>query len=350
MSDRTVALGIMRIDHKQTKGAARAEGWLMPWVLGFQLVLLPFGMCAQNSVPNSSFEEFTICPQTIGFQPGGKPLHWEKWLWSPEYFNSCAGALNDVDTLLDVPLNGFGYQLAFDGEGYVGMATFQDDYREYVGCELITPLETGETYELSFRANVATGGNYYSNLKLASNNLGLLFTMEPNIWTGLSGPPFAFRNYAHLHSTAVLADTVAWTEVSGTFVADSAYRYLVIGNFFEDALTDTLGLQGFSTYAAYYFVDAVCVRPIGGTCEFTSSMNEGVFGGASIWPVPVNDVLHIRGESGRYDVEDVLGRSIVSGVMSEGVQVELQVASWPAGQYVLRTDSGLATKKFVVAH
>jgi len=242
----------MHYEYEQTMIPNMMNGEWHTWAPRLVLCYLLFiGLerCeAQNLVPNPSFEQYDVCPQTIGFQPGGKPLHWEKWLWSPEYFNSCAGVLNDVDTVLDVPLNGFGFQYAFDGEGYVGTATYQDNYREYIGCELLTPLVVGEKYHLSFRANVATGGNYW-NPKLASNILGLLFTMASNVWSGLSGPAFPFRNYAHLRSEPILADTVVWVEVSGNFMADSAYRYLAIGNFFEDALTDTMGLQGFSTYA-----------------------------------------------------------------------------------------------------
>ena len=302
---------------------------------------------AQNRVPNPSFEDFDVCPQTIGFQPGGKPQQWEKWLWSPDYFNSCAGLLNDVDTVLDVPLNGFGFQYAFDGEGYVGMATYQDDYREYVGCELTSPLVVGETYYLSFQANVATGGNYW-NPKLASNNLGLLFTMEPNVWTGLSGPSFPFRNYAHLHSEAILADTVNWVEVSGVFTADSAYRYLVIGNFFEDALTDTLGLEGFSTYAAYYFVDAVCVTTATEYCEFSTGIQDPDIHMPRLWPNPASDVLNINGLSGAYQIHDVLGRCVWQDGDHGSGGVGVDVSNWSLGRYVVRGNDGSFVQQFVL--
>lgn len=326
--------------------------WLSAGVclaLGCLLFVATLRCEAQNLVPNPSFEDREICPYTIGFEPGGKPLHWEKWFESPEYFNACAGTLNDVDTVLDVPLNGFGYQYAFDGEGYVGMATFQNEAREYVGCELIEPLIVGQTYSLSFFANVATGGNYWDP-KLASNNLGLLFTMEANIWAGLTGPGFAFRNYAHLYSQEILADTAYWVQVSGVFVADSAYPYLVIGNFFEDALTDTMGLEGYSTYAAYYFVDGVCVTQGSSACSFDTGMPTAVEDLVGIWPNPVTSNLSVVGLVGRYSVQDVMGRSITTGAARKGEPSTIEVAGWREGQYVLNGNEGLFVRRFVVTH
>jgi hypothetical protein len=229
----------------------------------FLLFVAPFLTSAQNLVPNPSFEENTACPVTTGFQGFSNPMYWEAWNQSPDYFHACAGVLGGVDTLIRVPLNGFGFQYALHGDAYVGMAAYGSSgggvsYREYVGCQLLEPLEVGESYDLSFFTNVAFGGTY-SAPTWACNNMGMLFTMQPNIWTSGSGPLFALRNYAHMHSAVIISDTANWTLVSGSFMADSAYQYLVIGNFFSNALTDTLHLLNFPSIA-YYFMDGVCVR------------------------------------------------------------------------------------------
>ncbi|MBK7100692.1 MAG: hypothetical protein IPH63_02655 [Flavobacteriales bacterium] len=42
-------------------------------------------------------------------------------------------------------------------------------------------------------------------------------------------------NYARVYFPQILADTVDWTLVSGSFVADSAYRYVMVGNHFSNA-------------------------------------------------------------------------------------------------------------------
>lgn len=305
---------------------------------------------AQNLVPNPSFELNDTCPYTIGFQEGDRPLHWSSWLESPEYFHACAGSLNDVDTVIDVPQNGFGFQYAWDGDAYVGMYTYNEDYREYVGCELISPMVAGATYELSFLANMATGGNYWDP-KWASNNLGLLFTMEPNTWNGMTGSPFPFRNYAHMHSSEVVTDTTGWVLVSGSFVADSAYRYLVIGNFFSDALTDTAHLAGPNSLGAYYFVDGVCVIPAGLDCGFDVGVAEHSTEELRLWPNPASSGFWIEGLSGRYEVLDALGRVVHHGATPSSQAQRVDADLWPSGGYVLRHQGNkVVVKQFLVMH
>ena len=310
--------------------------WDGPGCLGFVAAL----RCeAQNLVPNPSFEENTACPVTFGFQSFSKPLHWEAWNWSPDYFHTCAGALGGVDTLIGVPLNGFGFQYPLHGDAFVGMAAYSSSgggvsFREYVGCQLLEPLEVGESYDLSFFTNVAFGGNYWRPT-WACNNMGMLFTMQPNIWTGGNGPPFALRNYAHLHSTAIISDTANWTLVSGSFVADSTYQYLVIGNFFSDALTDTLHIIPGNSLSPYYFVEGVCVRRSGQPCEFTSGIAGHEAERPRIWPNPAADRVQVRAGAGtRWQVHDATGRVLAAGV-SAAELLEIPVHQWAQGEYVL---------------
>ncbi|HPF90129.1 MAG: hypothetical protein H6592_04535 [Flavobacteriales bacterium] len=62
---------------------------------------------AQNLVPNPSFELTDTCPNTCCFNVGDRPLYWNRWDQSPDYFNACADTINGVDTLVGVPWNGF---------------------------------------------------------------------------------------------------------------------------------------------------------------------------------------------------------------------------------------------------
>jgi hypothetical protein len=324
----------------------RAGLWL---VLCCSLFFASLRCEAQNLVPNPSFELKDTCPYAFGFQEGGKPLFWEKWNQSPDYFNACAPGLG-IDSLLDVPLNGFGFQYAMDGEAYVGIYGYglSTNYREYVGCELAEPMEAGETYQLSFFTNVAFGGTY-SAPTWACNNMGMLFTMEPNIWSGSTEPPFTVRNYAHLHSAAIISDTANWTLVSGSFVADSAYQYLVLGNFFSDSLTDTLHVIPGNSLGAYYFVDGVCVTKAGQECSFTSGIAEQKPLEGYAWPNPTADILHVRvGEGIGWQVFDATGRLVHDGV-SSGALLTIPVREWALGEYVLRLeDKGVKHVRFVV--
>jgi hypothetical protein len=148
---------------------------------------------AQNLVPNPSFEEIESCPQypiLTGYQVGAIPQHWFSFSDTPDYFNAC------VDSITSVPSNMVGYQNAFDGQAYTGMATFlPEDHREMIGAELFSPLSVGETYYASFYVNAAYGGN--QPFDVGNSNIGMLFTMDPYPWI-TDMPEFGLRNYAQI--------------------------------------------------------------------------------------------------------------------------------------------------------
>jgi len=296
-----------------------------------------------NLVPNPSFEQQDTCTYITGFLGISKPLDWENWFQSPDYFDACAGAGGGLDTLLDVPLNGFSYQHALDGDAYIGVCAYgyvtwlpEGSYREHAGCQLLQPMEVGETYELSFHTNVAAFGNPWP-MKWACDNMGMLFTTQPNIWSDVDQPLFALRNYAHLHSTAIISDTANWTLVSGNFVADSAYQYLVLGNFFSNAFTDTLHLGGGTSLGAYYFVDDVCVVKAGQQCDSGEGIGDLEPVSTLVWPNPTAEVLTVAGvtKGELWQVFDLGGRIIHNGT-ALGEQLEIHASHWLPGEYVLQ--------------
>ena len=135
---------------------------------------------AQNLVPNPGFEEVDSCPQwplVLNYSPGARPTHWYTCSESPEYFNAC------VDTMAGVPSNLVAYQPAFEGQAYSGLYTYvsNGEVREMIGVELTSPLDSGEIYYVSFRANAAFGGEIHWPTR-ANNNMGVLFTMHADEW------------------------------------------------------------------------------------------------------------------------------------------------------------------------
>lgn len=314
---------------------------------------------AQNLVPNPSFEVQDSCPYTVGFADQSRPVAWDKWNQSPEYFHSCALPSLGSDTLLSVPQNGMGFQQAWDGQAYVGMFGYGyaswipgNDYREYVGCELLSPLQVGSTYYLSLYYNMAMGGNYWAPV-WACNNMGMLFTTTSNAWMGQpTGPHFATRNFAHLYDPIVNMDTAGWTMLSGSFVADSAYQYLVLGNFFSNGLTDTIHLAGQNSLGAYFFVDGVCVSPSPEGCPLATGVGEKEEGrDVVVFPNPASEEIQVAVQ-GSFDWElfDCTGRLVRSGVGREG-NIRISIGDQPNGQYILRLkDLGVTHVKFVVLH
>ena len=323
---------------------------------GFRLILVTLALlCSRrceaqgNLVPNPSFELQDTCPYTVGFQEGDRPLHWFSWYNSPEYFNACAGTLQSIDTLVDVPQNAWTYQYAWEGNAYVGMYAYDgvsDEYREYVGAELLEPLVVGCDYRIRFRANPAFDGNYaLPDGGGACNNIGLLFTTGSNAWNGVTGPAFGFRNDAHVFTSSVIDDTLAWTLVEGIFTADSSYGYVVLGNFFTDALTIGYPNAGSWTDISYYLIDSVSVTPVDATCHGVGLPEEPLIDMPKLSWSEQGVAISWKRERFAACITDVTGRRLGPDVISGGGEVLVTLPS-TAGAYVLRLKCGEQT--FVV--
>ncbi|MCB0771743.1 MAG: T9SS type A sorting domain-containing protein [Flavobacteriales bacterium] len=332
----------------------RTNAVLALWAMAC-LCFLALPRCeAQNLVPNPSFELTDTCPNTCCFNVGDRPLYWNRWDQSPDYFNACAGSLGGIDTLMDVPWNGWSWQYAYHGDAYVGMSCFEPgDFRELVGAPLIEPLVLGQTYYVSYRVNLATEGSHWE-ARWACNNQGVLFTMDEHIWSGQtgSGPEFTPRNYAHVNNPTIITDTANWTLVSGSFVADSAYRYIVLGNFFDDALTDTIHFTpGQPSLAAYYLYDAICVSPTPGECPTATGIQEAGREGVAVRVVGGVQWLQVDGAAAGSTawVYDAGGRLMEQFALS-GSSTR-SIGQWPTGVYLLRVQGRTGSVwqgKFVV--
>ncbi len=210
----------------------------------------------ENLVPNPSFESAENCDwEVFGSEKKGAK-GWDSFRGSTDYMNKC----NQWSWA-----NFMGAQTASSGTGYAGFyATFGKSYpneREILGTKLITPLVKGFRYNISIKFSMA---ERYPDT--GCNNIGVLFlTKGYNSDTYTSLPCKTcmnyLPNYAHAFSKEVIKDYTGWTEVSGEFIADSAYTHIAIGNFFTDDRTvaeKVLINRGGKGYA-YYYVDEVSV-------------------------------------------------------------------------------------------
>lgn len=308
---------------------------------------------AQNLVPNPGFEETDSCWQILGL---GEIQDWYSAYLTPDHLQSCLpyGAVNGL------PMNMFTFQEPYEGNSCVGLFTYTPydagvEQREWIMVPLQEPLVPGQTYYCSFRANAGFGGNLlHPTIWLASNHVGLLFTTYDRHWQWGDAYP-APINYAHIEYPQVLTDTVGWTLVSGSFVADSAYSYVMLGNFFSNALTDTLRYADPADVEEWYdnsytLIDAVCVSPSPEGCE----LSHGIEGPAGtepfVYPNPATDVLLIgNAAGGDAEVLDMLGRRVWGGRVN-AAGYTLGVAHWARGAYVLQVKGigGRQVVKFVL--
>ncbi|MBK9273908.1 MAG: hypothetical protein IPM49_05120 [Flavobacteriales bacterium] len=309
---------------------------------------------AQNLVPNPGFEEADSCSDQL---PPFVGIHdWYSINGSPDHLRSCL----PYGDFRGLPMNFFTYQEPFEGASCAGMYTyFQSgsiEGREWIMAPLLQPLEVGQTYYCSFRANAAFGGNHtYPQHWLANDKVGMRFTttaVPP--WS--VGDPFPVPpNHAHIMYPQILSDTVGWTLVSGSFVADSAYQYVMIGQFFSNALTDTLqfspeGIPWYWLPRAYTLVDAVCVSPSLEGCDLGQGVGEEQAIGPVLFPNPALDQMVVGQRSGAEAlVLDAVGRVLWQGRIPNDRWV-LEVGSWARSTYVLRIAhrGRLESHKFVL--
>lgn len=325
-------------------------------VLGCLLFVACFRCEAQNLVRNAGFEETDSCFQVLGILPPGTgPTHWYSANGTYDHLQSCLpyGAVNGL------PLNFLTYQTAYEGNSCVGMVTYHqnglDEQREWVMSELVEPLVVGQSYYCSFRANAAFGGNgQYPQIWLANNKIGLRFTMNDRTWNWGDLEPTR-PNHAHVLHPQILADTVSWTLVSGSFVADSAYRYVMIGQFFNNALTDTLHFADSNSVFPWYprgytLFDEVCVSSSPNGCDLGQGMVDEYSEGPVLFPNPAQDMLVLL-HATNADVQmlDAVGRMVWEGRVSSE-RWELNVAERARGTYVLRLlhEGRVISYKFVL--
>lgn len=272
--------------------------------------------------------------------------HWLNFGNSPDYFNSC--------TPFGLPNSVFGFQYAHTGNAYAGAIFFYrsnspvgPNYRESIGIELSSNLIIGQKYFVSFfavNAEVDFGS-------IACDKLGINFYTVP--FDSCCPPPLI--NSAKLYTPSILTDTLNWIKISGSFIADSAYQYLCISNFFNDANTDTLTTSPFPT-RAYYYIDDVCVSTDSLYNETWTGINQtdNAQNSISIFPNPskgfftVDSPIPIEG----YSIFNLKGQLIAETKKVSTLSVQIDLTTQPSGIYVLRIKSNqiISNHKIILTH
>ncbi len=242
-----------------------------------------------NLVPNPSFEDTVYCPS--GTNQIDASAQWLNFGNSPDYFNACTGVAN-----LGLPINyELGFQYAHSGNAMAGELAYlnpisgQPNYREFIGIHLSSNLIPGIRYYFSMFINFAGT----KNIAIASNNFGINFSTVP--YDSCCLP--ALLNTATFFHDSILTDSINWFKIESTFIADSSYSFITIGNFFDDLHTDTLNLSPFPYYS-YYYIDDVCVTTDSLYNETWTSINELTNTNVvDIWPNPTSKYLNIHSKN-----------------------------------------------------
>jgi len=272
-----------------------------PWILRCMALVsyVPTSALGQNLVPNPGFEELLQCPtgpsQLAGtafwFDPTGNMQG------TPDLFHSCTSGTHST------PVSFLGFQEPADGEGHAGIFLYEGsqvlaNWREYLQVELLEELVAHKCYLFSVLANLA------DNSSRTTDALGVRFYQEavllPNAFPPgdephLELPPGTFLN------------TTDWTPLEGTYIASGGERYLMIGNYRNNANTTVQQLSTNGNFA-YAFIDAVSLEP----CIPTSAHAPPSHGIQLIMGADGFEILG-AGPGAQYSICDPLGRILQIG-------------------------------------
>ena len=297
------------------------------------------GVCSgQNLVPNPSFEDTLYCPTTVGGSNDSCALNWWSFRQSPDYFNTCA----DSASYVHVPNSGFGYQVPYDGNAYYGMQTFfTTNYREIIGCQLISPLVIGTKYYVSFQT-VRASKAFPFGVGGASNKMGLRFSTVS--YNYLNEIPI--NNFAHIYTDTIITDTLNWFTIRDSIIADSAYQYLAIGNLFDDANTDTIAGR------SYYWVDAVCVTTDSAGCVFPSGIHQPINNlEVEVYPNPFSELINMKINNNQFSeilLYDILSRQLLQRTFINSVSINTEQLAKGIYLYEVRNKNGVIKKGKIV--
>lgn len=297
----------------------------MKYRLLFLLLLLTGSFCrAQNLVPNPSFEDFNYCPHYTDDRYAWQ--FWTSFGGTPDVFNICS------DSIGGVPVNFPGKQIPATGNSYGGLIIVCADFNpwhEYLAVPFTDFLVEGVKYFVSIKVSLADCSSH------ASNNLGIGFSTDSfpqSSYTLLFND--TLTSYLKINSQAIITDSMNWTTISGSFTADSAYKYLVIGNFTGYRSTNTIALGNNCLYeTAYYYIDDVCVTSDSTGCDFSTGTKYNSLS-FNAYPNPASERVFISTdeyESLEYSLISLLGDRIKI-VKSESY---IDVSDVPAGVYIL---------------
>ncbi len=261
--------------------------------LVFLFITIP-SFCQVNLVRNPSFEQHDTCPDD--YDQVRKSHFWDgidtNYVYMdsafvfgyhnflPDYMNAC-----DTGGICGIPHSPYFYHYARTGNAMMESAMYYDlsyihtsgayEYN-YTQGRLINYLVAGKTYCVTFYVCQEHGSGYSINKIGAYLDDGRIDTAN----TPLKAAKPQTQYTPQVLETAVIYDTLNWTKIQGSFIANGNEKYITIGVFFDTAhhLHIPNGfMMGGQQYGAYLIddVSVIASDAVAYAGHDTTSMHPG---------------------------------------------------------------------------
>lgn len=209
-----------------------------------------------NLVPNYSFESNVNCTDVNL----SNAYPWSSPTGSGNFYSVYANACNpNPGYSLPIYLNGLDFQYPRTGNGLAAMYflyQYGNNVRNYSTVQLTDSLINGKCYYAEFFVALYKTANY------AVNNISLHIS-DTALHQPASGKVINVVPQVLNYSNPIITDTLNWIKVSGIYISHGGEKYITIGNFKNDAFTDTLNTNFSGAFKqGGYFLDDVSVIPI----------------------------------------------------------------------------------------
>lgn len=201
------------------------------------LLLSPAFLFGQmNLVPNGDFEQITDkkFPCSWLVDAVGINEYVFDWYTPIGTTTDVMSTYADDECWAQVPNTGEGKMAPHSGNVMIGFINYSpeggcqpNEWHEYLTVKLTQKLTPGNVYCVEYWIALGANSNF------ATNNIGALFTTE-NPERSSCKPIF---QKPQINADEVVKNTKTWHRIQASFLADSAYEYLTIGNFFTHEQT-----------------------------------------------------------------------------------------------------------------
>lgn len=186
---------------------------------------------------------------------------WRSAYDSPRLFCGCG------ITSTRKPGNDFRHIVPASGQNYAGYHVYysrvegrpDDDHpqRDIISVKLCDSLSIGVRYYASFKIILATNGQ-----PTPFSHHGMKLTTKSLVYGPLgagSTTNSIISNFAHVYSDKPVGDSIGWTTIKGSFIADSNYKYAYVGILFQSSVAAVGQPKELISRGAYYYIDDVCL-------------------------------------------------------------------------------------------